>query len=174
MGGSAAHLAGQIFFIPGVLAEPIPQEPAISLYEYYAQSSWIGSDLETPFNKGIRTSGEKDASDGPAALAARVRQCVDELKATLPAVEPRTVRRPTWGPYSVAFDDFVASRLFEIVVHCDDLAYSAGLPTPEFPAPAVEIVVDILSRIALRRHGAVDVLRALSRAERAPASISAL
>lgn len=174
VGGLAAHLAGQIFFIPGVLAEPIPAEPAISLHEYYAQSSWIGSDLETPFNKGIRTSGEKDAADGPAALAARVRECVGELKTTLPNVESRTVRRPTWGPYSVAFDDFVASRLFEIVVHCDDLAYSVGLPTPQFPAPAVELVVDILSRIAVRRHGAVDVLRALSRAERAPASISAL
>ena len=174
VGGLAAHLAGQIFFIPGVLAEPIPEEPAISLHEYYALSSWVGSDLDTPFNKGIRSSGEKEAADGPAALAERVRKCVDELRNTLPDVESRTVRRPTWGPYSIAFDDFVTSRMFEIIVHCDDLAYSVGLPTPEFPAPAVETVVDILSRIALRRHGAVDVLRALSRAERAPASVSAL
>lgn len=174
VGGLAAHLAGQIFFIPGVLAEPIPQEPAISLHEYYAQSSWIGSDLDTPFNKGIRSTGEKEAADGPEALAERVRECVDELRNTLPDVESRTVRRPNWGPYSVPFDVFVTSRMLEIIVHCDDLAYSVGLPTPEFPAPAVETVVDILSRIALRRHGAVDVLRALSRAERAPASVSAL
>jgi hypothetical protein len=32
----------------------------------------------------------------------------------------------------------------------------------------------VLSRIAIRRHEPTDVLRALSRAERAPASISAL
>jgi hypothetical protein len=38
----------------------------------------------------------------------------------------------------------------------------------------VETVVDLLSRIALRRHGTTAVLRALSRSERAPGSISAL
>jgi hypothetical protein len=35
-------------------------------------------------------------------------------------------------------------------------------------------VVDVLSRVAIRRHGATAVLRGLSRAERAPTSISAL
>lgn len=64
--------------------------------------------------------------------------------------------------------------MLELAVHCDDLAHSVGLPTPQLPAPAVETVVDLLSRIALRRHGATNVLRALSRSERAPASISAL
>ncbi|HZE33962.1 MAG TPA: hypothetical protein VE198_21340 [Actinoallomurus sp.] len=71
-------------------------------------------------------------------------------------------------------DDFVTSRLLELVVHSDDLAYSVGMPTPELPAEATETVVDLLSRIALRRHGPTNVLRALSRAERAPSSISAL
>ncbi|MDN3356861.1 hypothetical protein [Actinomadura sp. DC4] len=58
-------------------------------------------------------------------------------------------------------------------MHSDDLAHSVGVLTPELPAEAVETVVDLLSRVALRRHGATNVLRALSRAERAPASISA-
>ncbi|WP_225834611.1 maleylpyruvate isomerase N-terminal domain-containing protein [Streptomyces sp. NK08204] len=172
--GLAGHLAGQVFFIPMMLAEPAPSEPAISIHEYYAQVSWIGSDLDTPFNQAIRSGGEDEAADGPAALAARVAACVEELRGTLRTAPDRLVRRPTWGPWSITFDDFVTSRLLELVVHSDDLAYSVGLPTPEFPAQAVETVVDLLSRIALRRHGATDVLRALSRAERAPASISAL
>ncbi|MFE1789454.1 maleylpyruvate isomerase N-terminal domain-containing protein [Streptomyces sp. NPDC059525] len=172
--GLAGHLAGQVFFIPAVLAEPVPTEPAISIHEYYARVSWIGSDLDTPFNQGIRSGGEEEAADGPDALAARVAACVEELRGTLPTAADRTVRRPTWGAWSIGLDDFVASRMLELVVHSDDLAHSVGLPTPEFPAPAVETVVDLLSRIALRRHGATDVLRALSRSERAPASISAL
>ncbi|WP_245692231.1 maleylpyruvate isomerase N-terminal domain-containing protein [Streptomyces katrae] len=172
--GLAGHLAGQVFFIPAVLAEPVPTEPAISIHEYYARVSWIGSDLDTPFNQGIRSGGEEEAADGPDALAARVATCVEELRGTLPTAADRTVRRPTWGAWSIGLDDFVASRMLELVVHSDDLAHSVGLPTPEFPAPAVETVVDLLSRIALRRHGATDVLRALSRSERAPASISAL
>ncbi|MFB9838255.1 hypothetical protein [Actinoallomurus acaciae] len=83
------------------------------------------------------------------------------------------MRRPGWG-FSLTLDDFVTSRLLEVVVHSDDLACSVGVATPELPAEAVETVVDLLSRIAIRRHGAVSVLRGLSRAERAPASISAL
>ncbi|MGW5669684.1 maleylpyruvate isomerase N-terminal domain-containing protein [Micromonospora sp. NPDC003776] len=174
VGGLAGHLAGQIFFIPKVLAEPVPTQKVIPLHEYYARVSWIGSDLDDPFNVFIRTSGEQDAAGGPAALAARVEATVAELRAVLPTAPSRPVRRPTWGEWSITLDDFVTSRLLEVVVHCDDLAYSVGVPAPELPAPAIEAVVDVLSRIALRRHGATNVLRALSRAERAPASISAL
>ncbi|RKE21583.1 maleylpyruvate isomerase N-terminal domain-containing protein [Streptomyces sp. TLI_171] len=172
--GLAGHLAGQVFFIPEVLAEPVPAEPAIPLHEYYARVSWIGSDLDTPFNRAIRSGGEQEAAEGPAALSGRVAACAEELRGVLPSAPNRPVRRPTWGPWSISLDDFVTSRLLELVIHCDDLAYSVGLPTPEFPTAAVEIVVDVLSRIALRRHGATDVLRALSRSERAPASVSAL
>ncbi len=54
----------------------------------------------------------------------------------------------------------------------DDLALSADLPTPEFPPHIFEPVLDILSRLAVARHGQLAVLRALSRAERAPATIA--
>jgi hypothetical protein len=172
--GLAGHIAGQVFFIPTVLVEPIPIEPVIPIHEYYARVSWIGSDIDTPFNQAIRAGGEQDAADGPDALAARVEACVEELRVTLPAAPDRAVRRPTWGPWSISVDDFVTSQLLEVVLHSDDLAYSVGIPTPVFPDAAVQTVVDLLSRIALRRHGAVNVLRALSRSERAPASIAAL
>jgi hypothetical protein len=172
--GLAGHLAGQVFIVPAMLAEPIPAEPLISINEYYAQVSWIGSDIDDPFNERIRVSGEQDAAGGAAALAAEVDACVQELRRALPAAPARPVRRPNWGSWSISFDDFVTSRLLEIILHSDDLAYSVGIATPDFPAQAVETVVDLLSRIALRRHGTINVLRALSRTERAPTSISAL
>lgn len=172
--GLAGHLAGQVFFIPQMLGQPVPAEPVIPIGEYYAQVSWIGSDLDTPFNRSIRAGGEQGAADGPAALAAEVAACVADLRSSLPAAADRPVRRPGWGPWSISFDDFVTSRMLELVIHSDDLAYSVGLATPAFPARAVETVVDLLSRIALRRHGPTAVLRALSRSERAPVSISAL
>jgi hypothetical protein len=144
------------------------------LDEYYARAAWIGTDLDTEFNQGIRDGGEAAAADGPEQLAARTAACVEELRTSLPAAPDKPVRRPTWGPYSVSLDTFVTSRILELIVHSDDLAHSVAVPTPEFPAAAIEAVVDVLTRIALRRHGQTAVLRALSRSERAPASISAL
>lgn len=172
--GLAGHLAAQIFFVPQVLSTPASTEEVISIHEYYARASWIGSDLDDEFNVGIRAGAQKLAAAGPAALAAEARSAVEKMRIDLPGAESRPVRRSAWGAYSLSLDDFVTSRLLELVVHSDDLAYSVGVPTPELPAEATETVVDLLSRIALRRHGATSVLRALSRAERAPSSISAL
>ncbi|WP_460404376.1 maleylpyruvate isomerase N-terminal domain-containing protein [Actinophytocola sediminis] len=172
--GLAGHLAVQVHVMPRTLAEPIPTEPVISLHEYFTRASWIGSDVDDPANERTRAGGVQEARDGAAALAAGVADGVRDLRRTLLDTPNRPVRRSNWGPWSLSLDDFVTSRLLEIVVHADDLAHSVGIPTPEFPAQTVETVVDLLSRIALRRHGAVNVLRALSRAERAPASISAL
>jgi hypothetical protein len=70
-------------------------------------------------------------------------------------------------------DDLLVTRMMELAVHADDLAVSVGIETPALPPTSVETVVDLLSRLALRRHGPTAVLRALSRAERAPATITA-
>jgi mycothiol maleylpyruvate isomerase-like protein len=171
--GLAGHLAAQIQFVSDALEGPEASEEPIGVREYYARAVWIGADLDDDFNTGIRAKGEKDASDGPRALAESAAAAVTRLRDALPAAPPRRVRRAGW-PFSLTLDDFVTTRLLETTVHSDDLAHSVGVATPELPAEAVETVVDVLSRIALRRHGAVNVLRALSRAERAPASIAAL
>jgi hypothetical protein len=58
-------------------------------------------------------------------------------------------------------------------VHADDLAVSVGMATPALPAAVLDPVFELLTRLAVRRHGPTAVLRALSRAERAPDTISA-
>ena len=173
--GLAGHLAVQVFFVSQALEAPLPDEEPISIHDYYARASWIGADgPDEDFGRAIRTGGEKEAADGAAALSARVAQAVRELRDVLPSTPSRLVRRANWGPYALTLDDYATTRLLEIAIHNDDLAHSVGVPTPELPAEAAETVVDLLSRIALRRHGQTNVLRALSRTERAPASIAAL
>ncbi|MDX3106922.1 hypothetical protein [Nonomuraea angiospora] len=63
--------------------------------------------------------------------------------------------------------------MMELAVHIDDLAVSAGMETPALPTDATDTVVGILATLAARRRGAVAVLRALTRVERAPATITA-
>lgn len=78
-----------------------------------------------------------------------------------------------WGPWSLTLDDMLITRIMEIAVHSDDLAVSIGLPAVQLPEATADIAAELLVKIAMRRHGQAAILRALSRAERAPRSIAA-
>jgi hypothetical protein len=171
--GLAGHLAYQILAIPRILTEPVPSEQTISLLEHYARVKWIDAELDDDINVRIRHGGDDEAAEGPEALVARVDFAVKELTDRLALVADRPVRIPLWGPWSLMLDDMLITRMMELAVHSDDLAVSVGLPTPTLPESAVNTVIDLLSRLAVRRHGPTAVLRALSRAERAPATIAA-
>ncbi|GAA2601631.1 maleylpyruvate isomerase N-terminal domain-containing protein [Actinomadura fulvescens] len=174
VGALANHLAGQISFVALVLPEPPAEQPVIEILDYYARVGWIGTGLDEPFNLRIQRGEAKAAADGPQALISRTAKDLGELRDRLPAEPPRAVHLPVWGDWSLSLDDFVTSRLMELVVHTDDLAVSVGLPTPPLPSGAVDTVVVLLARLAVQRHGPVDVVRALSRAERAPTTIAAI
>ncbi|MEU4347751.1 maleylpyruvate isomerase N-terminal domain-containing protein [Streptomyces sp. NPDC023838] len=171
--GLAGHLAYQVLSIPPTLAAPVPSEPTVSLLGHYERVEWIGAGLDDEISVRIRQGGENASADGPAALADQVDAAVAELTQTLATAENRPVRIPLWGPWSLLLDDFLTTRMMEIAVHGDDLAVSVGIAAPHLAPSAVESVVDLLSRLAVRRHGPTAVLRALSRAERAPRTIAA-
>ncbi len=85
--------------------------------------------------------------------------------------DPDTIFIP-WQGWALTTDDFLITRSMELMVHSDDLAASVGLPTPDFP-DTVDDVVRLLSGVATRRHGQAAVIRALSRPQRSPGSVSA-
>ncbi|SES42274.1 maleylpyruvate isomerase N-terminal domain-containing protein [Actinokineospora terrae] len=170
VGGLAAHLAYQVLVVPEVLADPVPQEQQIPLLDHYARAAWIDSGLDSPANTGIRDGGHRLAADGPSALADRYEAALSSLSLPLPS---RIVRMRLWGSWSLSLEDLLITRTMELVVHADDLAVSVDLPTPDFPDHTNAVVIDLLSTLATRRHGPVSVIRALSRAERAPSSITA-
>jgi uncharacterized protein (TIGR03083 family) len=174
VGGLAAHLAYQILVVPPILAGPPAGEETVSLLDHYGRVRWIGAALDDEFNVRIRQGGERDAAEGPAALVARVDAAVKEVADGLAAAPEVPVRIPLWGPWSLLLEDMLITRMMELAVHSDDLAVSVGIETPTLPRGAIDSVVDLLSRLAVRRHGPTAVLRALSRAERAPDSIAAI
>jgi hypothetical protein len=169
----AGHLAWQIFSVEALLAQDACDQRPISLLAHYARVSWIDAGLDDEPNVSIRQTGAAEAAAGPAALASRAGDTAKRLRASLPG-EPldRVVLLP-WGPWPLTLADLLTTRMMEIAVHCDDLACSTGLPTPALPAGVTDTVVVLLARLAARRHGPTAILRALSRAERAPTTFTA-
>lgn len=172
--GLAGHLARQVLTVPRILDGPSHEGAPLSLVDHYEHVRWRGADLDEPENMRIREDGEATAEPGAAGLAAQVTDTTRQLTKML-AEEPndRVVHLP-WAGWSLTLDDYLATRLFEIAVHNDDLAVSVGAATPELPDEVTRPVLDLLVTLATRRHGITAVLRALARAERAPASIAAV
>ncbi|GIF62437.1 hypothetical protein Ais01nite_04720 [Asanoa ishikariensis] len=172
--GLAGHLGGQIFFAERALAGPEPGTAPLTILDYYARVAWMSAGHDGPEHLRIRRGSEQAAEAGPADLALRAAAAVDRLPDLFAATPAsRLVRLPTWQ-WTLTFDDFLRSRLVELAVHIDDLAVSVDLPTPPLPPQVTEPVLDLLTRLAVRKHGPVALLRALSRAERAPGTVAAL
>nr|WP_055504871.1 maleylpyruvate isomerase N-terminal domain-containing protein [Nonomuraea pusilla] len=172
VGGLAVHLAHQIVRVADALAAEGARKP-VPLLDHYSRSPWVQAGLDHESNVSVRRGGEAAAASGPDALLDRTRALLDELARALPAEpEDRVVHLP-WTGWSLRLDDFLLTRVMELVVHSDDLASSVGVETPALPPSVVDPVVELLARLAVHRHGATAVIRALSRTERAPATISA-
>ena len=173
VGGLAAHLGRQVFRTLEVVDADPPADAPVSLLDHYQRSSWVTADLDDAPNVSVRDNSEADAGDGAAALRERVAAALATLRRRLPAEPADRVVVLPWTGWSLTLDDFLATRLVEIVVHSDDLAVSVGVDTPELPASVTDPVLDLLCRLAVHRHGPTAVLRTLSRSERAPRTISA-
>jgi len=159
--GLAGHLARQVVVTGELLAAEQPAGECVSLLEHYGRSRWVGASLDDESNVMARRGGEAAAADGA------------DLRAALAAQPAGRRVRPPGGSWLLTLPDFLVTRLVEFVVHADDLAVSVGIPGPAMPPEATDTVLVLLTRVAMQRHGPIPVLRALSRAERAPATIAA-
>ncbi|AEE46256.1 maleylpyruvate isomerase N-terminal domain-containing protein [Cellulomonas fimi] len=171
VGALAWHLVNQPRRLVEVLSGPAADVAPITVDEHYARAAWIQQDLDGPANTGVRDRSEQEAAAGATAAAAAARDVLTRLDDVLGAA-PDAVVLP-WTGAALSADDFVVTRLLEIVVHSDDLASSVGLTTPQFAPEALSPVVRLLTDLALRRHGQDAVVRTLSRPQRAPESIAA-
>ena len=172
VGALAAHLARQVTRVPEVLAFPVPDERAVPLVEHYLRSAWANGDDEA--NAAIRVRAATDAVPGPPEVLARALEALATARVVLPGEPADRWVRPPWLAWNLALDDYLRTRLLEIVVHADDLAVSVGVDPPAWPEEVVAPVLGVLTTLAVRKHGVPAVLRTLARAERAPGSIAAI
>ena len=173
VGGLAHHLGSQPVLAVQLVAAGAAAEEPIPLEEHYARAAWVREDLDGESNVAIREGSDEEAREGQGALVARVEAATSRLTEVLTGVDPGTPILIPWQGWALTAHDLLTTRMMEMVVHSDDLAASIGLETPEFPDDVLRRVLDLLTRVAVRRHGQVAVVRTLSRPQRAPGSVSA-
>jgi hypothetical protein len=173
VGGLAFHLAAQVTNTVRLVGSAEDGPEPIPLLEHYARAAWVRGDLDAEVNVGIRAGSDAEAEAGPEALAAAVDEQLARLPGVLDAAADDSAVYIPWQGWSLTLHDWLVTRQMEIVVHSDDLAASVGLETPEFPESVVTPVLALLGAVAARRHGQAAVVRALSRPQRAPSSVSA-
>jgi hypothetical protein len=173
VGGLACHLGSQTDLVVRLLrAGPADLTP-IPLAEHYARAAWVHTGPDDEANVGIREGSDAQAAAGPDALATLLEGRLAELPEVLDGVDPGVAVLIPWQGWALTARDFLVTRSMETVVHSDDLAASVRVPTPDFPDSVVGPVLDLLTGLALRRHGATALVRTLARPQRAPATVAA-
>ena len=162
--GLAGHLVRGTGSVKAYLDRGEPEEEPISHAAYYAAAIDV-SDIDAPLHVAVRERGEEQAAAGHAALVELHEAELKHLQRRL-AGEPEDRRVKVFKDLVLLLDDYLVTRIVELTVHIDDLAVSAGLPTPELPPIAMELAIGNLVEVARLRHGDLAVLRALARRER--------
>jgi hypothetical protein len=139
--------------------------PLESADAHYHRAAWVtSSSPDDPAND--RSTDDAGAALGAAALTDRTAGALETVRGLLGGGTAGEVVLIPWQGWSLRRDDFLLTRMLEIVVHTGDLALSVGVPAPQFPDPAFAPVRDLLIRLAVHRHGQSAVVSALTRSER--------
>jgi uncharacterized protein (TIGR03083 family) len=119
----------------------------------------------------IRAVAAESAEHGPEAVAGELRSTLDRLRPVLAGADPgRLVSVLNVRNGATPLEEYLRTRVVELVVHGDDLAASVGLPSDVAPV-AAGVVLDACLELARARSGDLAVLRAFVRRERADAEV---
>lgn len=163
--GLAGHMVRATGSVEAYLEREVPAGAVpVSAAAYYA-GVLDTTDLQSPLHQGVRARGEEEAAGGHDALVAKLDGIVARLGERL-ATEPPGRLVSVFKDYVLTLDDYLATRVVELVVHTDDLAVSAGLSPPAPPPGVADVAIETMLAVARLRHGDLGVIRALSRRER--------
>jgi hypothetical protein len=165
IGALACHLGRQVVRAAELLPVVTDVPPLDRVDTHYHRAAWVMSTSpDDPPND--RSTDDAEAALGAAALAGRSSGALQTVRRLLADGTASDVVPIPWQGWSLRRDDFLLTRMLEIVVHADDLALSIGVRTPEFPDEVFAPVRDLLVRLAVKRHGQSAVIGALARGER--------
>ena len=165
--GLSGHLLRAMTSVDGYLDRPEPADDGtvVSAARYYASVLGGEADISSAFHRAIRQRGEEAAPETPGALPEVWAEMAARLRGRLAEQGPGRLVQ-VYGDLVLTLDDYIVTRLIELVVHADDLAVSVGVAPPPLPAGATGLVIATLVEVARMRSGDTAVVRALTRRER--------
>jgi hypothetical protein len=162
VGGLAGHVLGATSAIERYLDLTPGDHVATTKGAYYAV---VPSTADAPdLHADIRARAAALAARGQQAVIEDLDALCTRLRQRL-ATEPPTRVVEVMGGTILALDDYLETRVIEVVVHCDDIAVSVGA-TSNVPSEAASIAVSHLLEVARHRHGDIALVRAFTRRER--------
>ena len=164
--GLAGHLGRGAWVVEEYLDAGIPAD-AVDVGDavgYYA-AIVLTTDLDDVLNTAIRDRGETEAAGGHDAVLERLDGTRARLAERFAALAPDARVAAIMG-VTLDLDEYLVTRMVELVAHTDDLAVSVGLEPPAPDPDAATLVVHCLVDVARRRHGDRAVVLALTRRER--------
>lgn len=166
LGEVAAHTARAVHTVAIYLdaEQPPPGSSMVDPAEYFRRNDVRAPDLDDEVATAVRARASEGADRGQAAVVA----AYDESMALLTARLPDELGRAVAVRNAVmAIEDYLLTRVVELVIHTDDLATGLGIDTPSFSPEALEIVVDTLLAIVRDTHDPLTIVRSMTRVERA-------
>ena len=175
VGGLAAHASRALLTVDRYLAAPPPPSDAavVDAAGYLADVLADHDPRDSAFHVGVRERATTASQHGPESVEADARAALAKLRTTLPATpgdHPLEVRNGV----ATTLEEYLRTRIVELVVHLDDLLASVDHSPPELPVGAWTVTAEVLAATAVRRAGGPATVRSLARAERHPEAVRAL
>jgi uncharacterized protein (TIGR03083 family) len=161
------HTSRVILVVEQYLLAPAPAEATTPDAEgYYLELFTDLTDHDAIRRRGIG-AGQDIGPHSPAEFAASLERALSLV------VESGPDRIVATGPIAVRLDEYLRTRVLELVIHCMDIARATGLEH-RIPIGLVADVADLSARIAVRRGHGETVLFALSGRAALPDGFSVL
>lgn len=172
VGGLVAHLLVATERTALLLeSEPPPSDEVrvVGLREFYGPNRIDdAAQLAEGIPAALRQGAASRAESGPDAVIAEIEALPARLRPLVEAADDdRLVPVIQVRGGAARFDDYLVTRVIELVVHTDDLACSTGVLVPDIDAGVLSIVTAAFVDLAVGRSGGRAVLRGFARRERA-------
>ena len=151
VGAVAGHLARAAFVVIGYLDASDPDPDAVELLtaDQYFEQIVPPPEMSEELHAGIRARAAAEAAEGHDALLARLDAMLRELDERL-ATEPAERNVEVAGGLVLPLDEYLVTRMVELVVHSDDLAASVGARNPEFDPLTMACVIGCMLAMVRR------------------------